>query len=260
MNTRTTYRPSRVALIVGRIAVVVLVFVAWLVAAENQWINVNFFSSPVDVWASLMSLSASGELWAALESTVLLLAVGWLLGEIAGLTLGIALGLSKTLNAILGPIVVFQNGFPNILLLPIFVVWWGFGYGPKIALVVAMMAVFVGLNVAAGVREVDGVLVDNMRMQGAGTLEVLRHVYLPAVALWVSSSARVTVGYALQAVIGSELMGSITGLGGLISYGQVSFRSDQIVAVLLVAAALAIIIDLLLAAVERRAVRWMPSA
>jgi NitT/TauT family transport system permease protein len=260
MTTRRTIVSTKASLFFGRIALVAGLVVFWFVAADHRWINVNFFSSPVDVWSSLTSLASSGELWTATRSTLMVLVVGWLLGEIAGLGLGVAMGLSTTLSEILGPIVVFANAIPRLLLLPVFVVWWGFGYPPKIALVVTMMVVFVGLNVAAGVREVEGLLVDNMRVKGASGPAVLRHVYVPAVALWVTSSARVTVGYALQAAIGSELLGAHAGLGGLIASGQVSFRSEQIVAVLFVAAALAIVIDQVLAAMERRAVRWMPNA
>ncbi|MGV9796831.1 ABC transporter permease [Mycobacterium sp. NPDC003449] len=259
MTVRSGRLRTEIALLLARIGLVVVLVLLWFVAAEHQWINDNFFSAPLDVWKSMTSLSSNGELWQALQSTVIVLAVGWIIGELLGLTLGVMLGLSPTLNAILGPIVVFANAVPRILLLPIFVVWYGFGYTPKVLLVVAVMVVFVALNVAAGVREVEGLLVDNMRMHGAGKLDVLRHGYLPAVALWVTSSARVTVGYALQAAIGSELLGAHSGLGGLISSGQVSFKSDQIIAVLFVAAALAIAIDLLLGTLERRAIQWMPT-
>ncbi|WP_236790837.1 ABC transporter permease [Amycolatopsis sp. GM8] len=257
-TTRLNRVGSGWALLLARTALVVVVVALWQVAADQEWVNANFFSSPSDVWHSLGSLSASGDLWRALESTVVVLAIGWVLGELAGLALGIAIGLSKRLNDIIGPIIVFANAVPRILLLPIFVVWYGFGYEPKVLLVVAVMVVFVALNVAAGVREVDGLLVQNMRVHGANAFDLLRHVFFPAVSLWVTSSARVTVGYALQATIGSELLGAESGLGSLISHGQVSFRSDQIIAVLLVAAALAVSVDLLLATLERRAVRWMP--
>ncbi|WP_344418389.1 ABC transporter permease [Pseudonocardia ailaonensis] len=258
MSTRRS-RAGSTRLFLARALFVVVLVGLWQLAADRRWVNANFFSSPTDVWDSLGSLSGSGELWRGLQSTVLVLVVGWVIGELAGLALGIAIGLSKRLDDILGPIIVFANAVPRILLLPIFVVWYGFGPEPKVLLVVTVMVVFVALNVAAGVRDVDGLLVQNMRVHGANRLDLIRHVFLPAVALWVTSSARVTVGYALQATIGSELLGAESGLGSLISHGQVSFKSDQIIAVLLVAAVLAVAIDLLLAALERRAVRWMPA-
>ena len=257
-TTRTTRVRNAAALFAARLAFVVVMVALWQLAANSNWINVNFFSSPSAVMRALRSLSSNGDLWNGLQHTVAVLVFGWLIGEAAGLTLGIALGVSKNVNAVLGPIIVFANAVPRILLLPIFVVWYGFGYTPKILLVVAVMVFFVALNVASGVREVEGVLLDNMRVHGANTAQLIRHVFLPAVSLWVASSARVTVGYALQATIGSELLGADTGLGSLISHGQVSFRADQIIAVLLVAAALAVVIDQVLARLERRAVRWMP--
>jgi NitT/TauT family transport system permease protein len=245
-------------LVLGRLVFLAALIALWQVAANQNWINTNFFSSPDDVWHSLRTLSASGQLWDALKDTVVVLVVGWVIGEVVGLALGIVIGISKTTSEILGPIMVFANAVPRILLLPVFVVWYGFGYTPKVLLVVTVMVFFVALNVAAGVRDVEGLLLENMRVKGAGALDLLRHVYLPAVSLWVTSSARVTVGYALQATIGSELLGADSGIGSLISHGQVSFSSGQIVAALLVAAALAVVIDQLLAAAERRAIRWMP--
>jgi NitT/TauT family transport system permease protein len=145
------------------------------------------------------------------------------------------------------------------MLIPVFVVWFGFGYTPKIVLVVVVILIMVTLNVYSSIREVSGALLGNARILGASRIDLIRHVYGPSVALWTFGTARLTVGYALNAVIAAEFIGTNVGIGALITIGQNAYSSEQIFAALALVAALAIIVDGLLSLVERRAVRWMPS-
>jgi NitT/TauT family transport system permease protein len=157
------------------------------------------------------------------------------------------------------PFLAFFNAMPRLILLPLLIVWFGFGLLPKVLLVITVIVLMVALNVAAGIREVRTDLLASVRLKGASRTDLLRHVYIPSVALWVTSTARVTVGYAFNATIAAEFIGASTGLGYLMYLGQSSFQAQVIWAALLLTLVVAVIMDALLAVVEARATRWMPS-
>ena len=103
-------------------------------------------------------------------------------------------------------------------------------------------------------------VLDNAKLMGAGPLQLVQHVYVPSIGLWVLSTARLTVGYAFNATIAAEFIGANKGLGFLLALGQNSTNAVQVWGALTVTVVLAIIIDTLLAAVESRATRWMPAS
>jgi NitT/TauT family transport system permease protein len=144
-----------------------------------------------------------------------------------------------------------------LLLLPFFLVWLGFGLLPKVLLVISVIVVIVALAVASGVREVDTSYIDNVRVLGGGKPRLILDVYAPSVALWVLSSSRTTVGYALQAAVAAEFIGSNVGLGALVVKGQGFLDVSQVFAAIAVMLVLAVILDLALSLVQRRVTRWM---
>jgi NitT/TauT family transport system permease protein len=249
---------ERIAVTAMQIAVVVAFLWIWQVLAERGEIDTSFFPEPSQIWNTLRTWFDDGTIWDNVWSTVWLLVSGWALGTIAGVVLGMLLGLSRTVRELLEPFVAFFNAVPRLVLFPLFAVWFGFGTMPKVLFVATVVVFVVAINVAAGVREVPPSVVQNARVLGANPFALLRHVYLPAVGLWVTSTARMTVGYAFNAAIAAEFVGAAQGLGYLIFQGQTEFRSEQIYAALALTIVIAVVIDGLLSIAERRATRWMP--
>ena len=187
------------------------------------------------------------------------LLTGYLLGTLAGIILGVLYGTLDWLRDFGDPFLAFANAVPRIILIPLLIVWFGFGLTPKIVLVIGVIVILVMLNVSSGIREVRADLIDNARLIGANRLNLLMHVYVPSVALWIFSTARVTVGFAFNAAVAAEFIGSSQGLGYLIQFGQETFEAAQVFAAITCIIVIAIILDLLLAAVEKHATRWMPT-
>lgn len=251
---------SRNMVLALQILAVVAFLTAWQIAGDQGWINQFLFSEPSHVWSVLRGWVNDGSLAANFWATLSVLAIGWSIGVAGGATIGIALGLSRNLHDIFEPFIVFANAIPRLLFLPILIVVFGFGKTPKVLLVVLVVIFIVAVTVEAGVREISPDLILNERTLGANRFDVLRSVYLPSLAVWIFTSARTTVGYALQATIASEFIGSDSGLGTLIIKGQSALDVGGIFAALTVMFVLGMALDFGLGFLQSRAGRWMPPA
>ncbi|HET8998575.1 MAG TPA: ABC transporter permease subunit [bacterium] len=201
----------------------------------------------------------SATLWQDLGATILVFGLGYVFGAGLGIVLGLLVGIFPALRAVAEPYIAFFNAMPRIVLLPLLLVILGFGYLPQVLLVALVIMFIVLMNVAAGVSEVRRDILNNARILGANNLALIRHVYLPSVGLWVLSSARVTVGYALQATVAAQVIGVGRGLGFRLIIAQTQYRADEMFAVFAVLLLHAVIVDMVPAVVERRVRRWVPS-
>ncbi|HVW44016.1 MAG TPA: ABC transporter permease [Amycolatopsis sp.] len=252
------YAVKRAGVVIAQLGVVVLVIWLWGVLSGHDILDPVYFSSPSQVWHELKDWYADGSLWHNLGDTMRVFAIGYVAGTVLGIVIGVLIGAVGWLRELTEPFLAFFNAMPRLILLPLLVVWFGFGVLPKVVLVMAVIVLMVALNVASGLREVRSDLLDSAKLKGAGTLALLQHVYIPSVALWVTSTARVTVGYAFNAAIAAEFIGANTGLGYLMYLSQSNFQPEGIWAALILTVVVAIVMDGLLALVEHRATRWMP--
>lgn len=254
------YLAVRLGVAAVQLAAVVAFLLLWEWLSNTDRINVAYFSKPSAVWDQLQTWFSDGSIWEHLRQTMRIFLIGYLIGTLSGIALGVLIGTVTIVREVAEPFLAFFNAVPRLVLLPLFVVWFGFGDQPKILLVVTVILVMVTTNVAAGIREVPRELVDNARLMGASKAGLLREVYIPSIVLWITSTARVTVGYAFNATIAAEFIGASVGIGYLIFFGQASFQAQQIYAGLAMAVVIAAIVDTLLRLLEKRATRWMPSS
>jgi NitT/TauT family transport system permease protein len=241
--------------------------VAWLISlvlpiALWQWLAANgtidpfFIGKPSNIWSYLHTWISDGTLFSNSYSTVLAALVGWVIGTAGGTAIGLLLGSMPTVRAIVMPFLAFINGLPRIIFYPFLAIWLGFTVTSKITLVVFVIVVLVIFNVMAGMREVSSDLVAHVRLIGGNGAHVAQNVYIPSLTVWIFSSSRVTAGFALQAAIVAEFLGPTKGLGYLAVQGTARFDINQTWAAITVMVVIGLIVDALLATVERRVSRW----
>ncbi len=193
-------------------------------------------------------------LWVTLIETVLAFAIGTVLG----LGVGLWLALAPLTSALLDPYIKAANSMPRVILAPIFAVWFGLGIWSKVALGVTLVFFIVFFNVYQGVKEVSPVVLANARMLGANRKQLLRHVYLPSATSWVFSSLHTSVGLAFVGAVVGEYLGSARGVGYLILQAEGTFDINTVFAGILVLTAFALVLDGIVALVERRLMKWQP--
>ena len=175
---------------------------------------------------------------------------------IAGLGFAVALHLSETLRRAAYPLIVASQTIPIVVIAPILVVWFGYGIGPKLA-VVALICFFpIAVNTLDGLRSVDPEAIKMMRTLDASRGQILRRVEAPTALPYAFSGAKIAVAVAVIGAVFGEWAGSSSGLGHLMLQDNAQLETARLFASVVVLSAIAIGLFGLLALAERRVVHW----
>lgn len=236
--------------------IVVLIIAAWQLATQFGLIDPFFAGSPAAIWDQLWQWIDDGTLLGNTWHTISVMLAGWAIGAIVGTGVGLVLGTRPFVRQALTPLLAFFNGMPRLIVYPFFAVWLGYGPFSKITLIAFVVVFIVIFNVIAGIREVSGDLTSNVRVLGGGTIDLAAQVYLPSIALWLVGSARLTMGFALQAAVISEFLGSPEGLGSLAVQGEGQYDTNMIWAAIAILVVVAILLDFVISKVQNLSTRW----
>ncbi len=239
----------------GQAGLGIAILAAWQLAS-GRLVDPFFISSPAEVGARLLRWAGDGTLLAHGSYTLRAMVAGFVLGAASGFATGFALGRNDLLARILDPYITAIYCLPKIALAPLFLLWFGIGIESKIAMAAAIVFFLVFLNTFAGVRAVERIHLDAVRIMGGGRLAELRHVVLPSAAAWVMTGLKVSVPYALIGAVVSELISSNRGIGFLIGQASGLFDTAGVFAGLVVLAVAGASLNGVLKSAERRLLRW----
>ncbi|WP_285500419.1 ABC transporter permease [Actinokineospora sp. NBRC 105648] len=228
----------------------------WQIACGTGFLPPDKLSSPWTVLQSGIELTRSGELGDAFVVSTTRVGIGFVIGGAIGLVLGIVAGLSRWGNFLVDPPVQMLRTLPFLGLIPLFILWFGIGEEPKIALVALGVAFPLYLNVHSGIHNVDSHLIEAATALGFTRTERLFHVVLPAALPNTLVGLRQSLGIAWLSLIVGEQVNASSGLGYLINNAREFLRTDVIVVGLVVYAALGLATDAIVRLVERRALQW----
>lgn len=179
---------------------------------------------------------------------------------VAGLGLAIAIHLSATMRRAVYPLLVASQTVPIPMVAPLLILWLGFGILPKV-IVVALVSFFViVVTTLAGLAAVDPAIAKVMRTLGAGRVEMLRHVELPAALPGLFTGVRVAVVFAVIGAVFAEQSGSSSGLGYVFDISQGQLLMARAWASVALLSLFAIVLFAGMAILERLALPWAHSA
>jgi putative hydroxymethylpyrimidine transport system permease protein len=226
----------------------------WHVLADALGIEPFLIPSPSEIAQALWedrSLLADNA-WVTLQEVVL----GFLCAVAAGLGFALLLHLSETLRRAFYPLLVGSQTVPVIVVAPILVVWFGFGIGPKLAIIALICFFPITVNTLDGLRSVDPDAVKMMRTLDASRLGVLRRVEAPTALPYAFSGAKIAVAVAVIGAVFGEWSGATEGLGVVMDRANAQLLVPRLFAAVVVLSAMAIALFALLALLEKRVVRW----
>jgi NitT/TauT family transport system permease protein len=217
-----------------------------------------FFTVPSAVAGALWRMIATGAIWAPLGVSATAFAIGLGLAIVVGLPLGILLGRSNTLNAMLDPFITAFNATPRLVFLPLLMLWLGIGLWSKVAIVFLGALFPLLINTYEGVRNADKLLVNVVRAFGANEWDIARLVVLPNSLPFIVVGLRLAIGRAVLGVVVAEFFGAQDGLGVVMVRAASGFRVDVVFAGLIVFAGLSLLMTGLVKLLEDRMSRWRP--
>jgi NitT/TauT family transport system permease protein len=218
--------------------------------------NPILFTYPTAIGRAALDMLADGTLLQALGQSLYVLAVGFALGTLSGGALGLLTGRSMVAAALLDIPVTALYATPMVALVPILVLWFGFGTSSKIMVVLLFTIFPVLINTMRGVREVDPRLVEVARAFCSTEYRLWIDLVLPSALPFVMTGIRLAIGRALIAVIVAEFYTAISGLGYLIVSNAHAFQTARVFVPVVVLMALGVVTTGLLEVAEARLAPW----
>jgi NitT/TauT family transport system permease protein len=234
----------------------VILAIAWEAVARLGLVSSLALPPLSKVAAAWIDLVTDGELIGNGLASLYRAGLGLVLAILIGTALGIAMAAWRALDLLAGPLVELFYPMPKSALIPVTVLWLGFGDGSKILLIFLGCMLPVTLGAFNGARGADRVLIWSARSMGAGRLRVLRDVVLPSALPELLNGIRTALALAFILLVSSELIVAQQGLGYLIGFLGASGAYEGMFAVVLTVAMLGFLADRAFGRVMRRALQW----
>jgi len=229
---------------------------AWELAARSGRWSRLLFPSLESIFTELVRFfTTSGpllEAWLSLQRAL----GGFALAALAGVLLGVAMGRSRRVGEMLDPLFSGTYAVPKLALFPIFIFVFGIGSLSKVALVFLECLYPIVIMTYAGAREVSKTLLWSAQNMGASRAAILRRVVIPATAPFIFAGFRVAVPVAMIVVVITEMVSSADGLGYQVIYAMASLRTDRMLALGVVIAALGWLLDKTVVLARDRLIYW----
>lgn len=258
-------RMRRRRILVNTLRVVLLVVIVggWELFSRIGIIDPFFWGQPSGIFAQIVTWvtngTAQGPLWQQIAVTLEETIIGFVIGVVLGVIFGVVLGRNRFLSDVLGPYIKAANSIPRVVLGSIFVIGLGLGIQSKIALAVVLVFFIVFFNAFQGVREVDRNLLANARILGASPRRLSSEVIIPSALTWIIASLHTSFSFALVGAVVGEFLGSTQGIGLMIQTAQGTFNANGVFAAMVILAAVALIMEALVTALENRLITWRPN-
>jgi sulfonate transport system permease protein len=242
-------------------AVVALLFpafrlVLWSLAARFGWLPPQILPAPGEVGTALFDLARSGDLFRDTGISLLRVVEGFAAGCVLGLLLGIAMGLSPTVEDYVRPLFTAFAQVPTLGWIPLLMLLVGIGEGLKILVIAKAAFVPVTLNTLAGIRAVPSHYTEVGAVFRFSRWQMLSRVILPAAVAPIFTGLRYGLTHAWNALVAVELLASAEGLGYLLVWGRQMFWLDTMMGAMAMIGIIGFLFDRIMATLESRLQRW----
>ncbi|MEI5100717.1 ABC transporter permease [Streptomyces sp. PmtG] len=237
----------------------VLLLALWQLLSSTGVLSGDTLAPPGTIARVAGDLVEDGSLTTAMGVSLQRVAIGLLLGTVVGTGLALVSGLFRVGEDLVDASVQMLRTVPFVGLIPLFIIWFGIGETPKIALITLGVSFPLYLNVYAGIRGVDSQLIEAGESLGLSRWGLVRHVILPGALPGAMTGLRYSLGIAWLALVFAEQINADAGIGFLMVQARDFLRTDVIVVCLIVYAFLGLLADFVVRTLERLLLQWRPT-
>ena len=238
------------------IASPIALLLIWEALVRVGLLDARFFPAPSSVIQELWAMVASGIIFKHLGYTLTRVAMGFLIGAIPAVLLGIVMGLSPAIRAFLQPAIYSIYPIPKVALFPLFMLIFGLGEASKWAIVAVAVFFQVLISTLAGVVNIDRVYLDVAADFRASRWQAYRTIALPGALPFIFTGFQLGVGVALIVVVIAENFGTEWGLGYVVWHAWQVFEVREMYVGLIMIALVGYLSQLLVQRVERLVIPW----
>jgi NitT/TauT family transport system permease protein len=232
----------------------------WKLATEVFAISRFVLPPPEDVARTLAALVRDPEVWLVhTRVTVVETLMGFVFALVTGVFVGAVLGRLFWLERAVRPIVVALQVIPKVALIPLFVIWFGFGITAKVVIAATLAFFPIMLNVMLGVRSVEPGHREVMQSLDANRWQTFHSLELPSTLPYVFAGMEIGIVFALIGAIVGEYLGGNEGLGYMVVVSLNALDAPQLFAVIVLLAALGSVLFFAVNGVKRLMIPWHES-
>jgi ABC-type nitrate/sulfonate/bicarbonate transport system permease component len=228
----------------------------WQLAGSLGWVNPLFLPTPVAIARAIYQLAVSGALWRHLSVSIMRIGTGWILGTVAGVVVGFAIGLSSIARGVGITFISALFPIPKIALLPLLILWLGIGEEPKIATIALGVFFSTAISVYSGVDNVPRNLIRMAQSFNVPFHAIVRRVIWPGALPSILAGFRITASVALLLVVSAEMIGAEYGIGAFVLQAGNLMQTDQLLAGVVILSLFGLAVGRLINALETRLLHW----
>jgi len=232
----------------------------WEIAGRLDSVDVRFFPVPSGIIGMMSEMLMSGELIEHVLISLQRILLGFLLGGIPAILIGITMGISRPVRALLEPLIIATYPIPKSAILPFILLIFGLGEMSKVVMVAIGVFFPIAINATAGVLQIPPIYLDVGRSFKASRWDTFRTIALPGALPFIMTGIKLGAGLALILIAVAEMVGAKSGLGYMIWSAWETFAVAKMYVGLFTIALIGFGISMLLREVERVVIRWKADA
>ncbi|MGW0945730.1 ABC transporter permease [Streptomyces sp. NPDC002623] len=215
----------------------------------------SLVASPKETLSAAEELARDGTLTNSIIASSRRILIGWGLGIVVGVPVGLLVGQIKVVRQLLDPYIEFFRFIPPVAFVTLAVVWLGIGESSKVVLIFYTAVFIVTLNTSAGVMAVSESKLRAAASLGASRRQILQRIVLPSTVPHIITGARLAMGNSFLTIVSAEIVAAQVGLGSLIWTSRNYGRIDWVFVGIITLGILGFVFDRVLRIVASRALR-----
>lgn len=231
-----------------------LIIGAWVGVTEAHLVGSIFLPPLGQVWDAFTGMRSN--LPSALAQSITMTLAGFAIGTSFGIAIGLCMAYSRSVRELFGGVLDFIRPVPVFALIPLFVLWFGVGKMPQIALIALGTSVILGVTTIEAVRNIPPVYVRAALTLGASRQRVYRTVIVPYIIPHLMGAIRVAAAASWGLDVAAEFIGAQNGLGYLMIVRETYLDTAGIIVIVLIYSLLALGLDILIRSAEKPITRW----
>ncbi len=250
---RRKERMEKVGYLVASFA---LVLTVWEAGRAVGLINPKLFPSVAAVLSAFVTMLMNRSLQAHISASFGRVMIGFSIGIVAAVVLGLLIGWFRTIRLLLDPVINFFRALPPIALIPLMIIFFGIGETSKI-IVLTYASFFPALVVIyQSLVGLDPIFVRVGRTLGSTNMELFRRIILPQLVPSIITACRVSLGVCWATLVAAELIAAQKGIGAMMVEAQNFFQMPPLVLGIMLIGAISLMMDGVVRLIERRVTSW----
>ena len=231
-----------------------LLFAFWESAVYLTGIKEYLLPPPSKVWAEFLKRSDTviDGAWVTTQEII----AGYLLAIVVSVPLALSVAYSRFVENAIYPVVVFLQIIPKIAVAPLFIIWFGFGFAPKLLLVFLLSFFPIVVASIAGFKSVDPEIMDFAHTTGAGAWKMFAKIRLPQALPDIFTGLKVGAALSATAAVVAEFVASDRGLGYLLLQYNGNLETPMVFAIVVLLSLIGLAVYYLVELVERITIPW----